>query len=162
MKATKPVRNNKVLFLTLGILGLSVLSLPVFAQQGFKPKEEPPDTRMLVSMAPEAVELLRLQMREHLVAIYGILGAVAEGKTTDAADMAETQLGLSSMGRFRGNPFAPGWHMPVAMHAVANQSHKQATDWAVALRSGDRAKADAAFSTYMSSCIACHAAYRVR
>ncbi|MBL8396072.1 MAG: cytochrome c [Candidatus Accumulibacter sp.] len=122
------------------------------------------DTRHLVPMPLAAEVNLRAEMRASLLALNEILGLVAAGKLKEAGEIAERELGVSAMGKHRGQPFdaRPGPHMPVAMHAIGMDGHKAASDFARIAASGDREKTIAALPSLTSACVACHYSYRTR
>lgn len=120
------------------------------------------DARQLVEMPAGAVALIRDDMRAHLLALVEVSALLADGKSAEAAAAVRKNLGSGSMGRFRGNPDAPGRHMPVEMHRVGMSLHQAADAWADAIDGGDQKKINVAQQDVLSSCAACHMAYRVR
>ena len=122
------------------------------------------DTRQLASLPPAAESTLRAEMRANLLALNEILGLVASGKFKEAGQIAEQELGVSAMGKHRDLPFEarPGPHMPPAMHAIAMDGHRAASEFARIAASGDRDKTIAALPSLTSGCVACHYVYRLR
>lgn len=122
------------------------------------------DPRQLATLPPAAVESLREEMRDHLVALNEILSLVVAGKVKEAGLVAEKKLGESARGRHRDKPMdaRPGRHMPEAMHALGMQGHKTATAFAAVAATGDREKTLAALPGLNASCTSCHLAWRVR
>ena len=120
------------------------------------------DVRQLVEMPPEAQQLIRQEMRDNVFALNAIIGLLAEGRLEEAGALAEREMGTSSMGRFRGNPAAPGRHMVPEMRKLGRGMHFAATEFADAAAVGELPDALAALKTLTEKCAACHAAYRIR
>lgn len=68
------------------------------------------------------------------------------------------------MGKNATLPFdaRPGPQMPREMHQLAIGGHIAASDFARAAATGDRGKALAELPNVIGTCVACHAAYRIR
>ncbi|HMT81291.1 MAG TPA: cytochrome C [Azonexus sp.] len=122
------------------------------------------DAREWVQLPAAAQETLRQEMLDNLVAINEVLSLMAAGKIKEAGDVAEARLGVSAMGKHRGQPFEarPGPHMPPAMHGIGMEGHKAASEFAAVARSGDRDKALVLLPNLTAACIACHFSYRTR
>ena len=122
------------------------------------------DAREWVQLPAAAQETLRQEMLDNLVAINEVLSLMAAGKIKEAGDVAEARLGVSAMGKHRGQPFEarPGPHMPPAMHGIGMEGHKTASEFAAVARSGDRDKALVLLPNLTAACIACHFSYRTR
>jgi cytochrome c556 len=122
------------------------------------------DHRQLVKMPAEARAELRAEMLDFQTALHTIVGALGDGKFAEAADAAETQIGVSAMGRHRHMPpnARPGMHMPGDMHMIARNMHFAASEFAKTARAGDTAKALAALSAVTGACVACHRSYRTQ
>lgn len=122
------------------------------------------DARVLATLPPAAVEVLRAEMLGNTITVNGILALVSEGKIKEAGVKAEKELGVSTMGRHRDKPFdaRPGPHMPPAMHAVAMDGHKAASEFARIAATGNTKKTIAALPLLTEACVGCHAAYRIR
>ena len=132
------------------------LTLSVFSAQAAE------DVRQLVEMPPEAQQLIRQEMRDNVFALNAIIGLLAEGKLEEAGQLAEREMGTSAMGRFRGNPAAPGRHMVPEMRNLGRGMHFAATEFADAAAVGELPDALAALKKLTEKCAACHAAYRIR
>ena len=130
------------------------------ALSGFAAQAE--DVRQLVEMPPGAQALIREEMRDNVFALNAIIGLLAEGKLEEAGRLAEREMGTSAMGRFRGNPSAPGRHMVPEMRKLGRGMHFAASEFADATAVGDLPDALAALKVLTDKCAACHAAYRVR
>lgn len=138
----------------LVLLTAFAASLPAFAA----------DTRLMVAMPAEAREEMRAEMLDFQVALHDIVAALAAGRYAEAADIAETRVGVSAMGRHRNAPpnARPGMHMPNEMHAIARGMHVSATEFSKVARTGDTAKALGALGTVTGACVACHRSYRTQ
>lgn len=136
----------------------AVLSLAAWPALGAE------DMRQLVKMPPEARAEMRAEMLDFQTALHAILGALAQAKFDEAAATAESQMGLSAMGRHRNAPVnaRPGMHMPNEMHAIARGMHASASDFAKTAKSGDTARALAALEAVTGACVACHRSYRTQ
>ena len=122
------------------------------------------DARQLAPMPAAAEATVRAEMRANLLALNEILVLVAAGKVKEAGELAEKELGVSAMGRHRGQPVdaRPGPHMPPAMHATGIDGHRAASEFARIAATGDRDQTIAALPSLTSGCVACHYAYRIR
>lgn len=122
------------------------------------------DTRQLATLPAPAQEVLRLEMLDNMAALNEILSLLAADQLKEAAEVAETRLGVSTMGRHRNKPFEarPGPNMPPAMHGIGIDGHRAASAFAAAAKSGDRAKAMSLLPALTGTCVACHYSYRIR
>lgn len=136
------------------LLMAACLSLPALAQ----------DTRQLAELKPAAQETLRQEMVENLIALNTIIALLAANQVKEAGEVAEKELGRSAMGKHAAKPFdaRPGRQMPHEMHQLGIGGHIAATDFARAAASGNRDKALAELPALVGTCVACHAAYRIR
>ena len=125
------------------------------------------DERQFVKMPPEARATLRDEMLKNQLALHLIISALAENKLAEAGDIAEKEMGISTMGKHRKLPqnARPGRFMPDEMHAIGRGSHVAASDFAkLAKEAGpnDLPKLLTALQTVTGACIACHRSYRTR
>ena len=122
------------------------------------------DTRQFAELKPAALETLREEMRDNLIALNTIITLLASNQVKEAGEIAEKELGRSAMGKNAMKPFdaRPGPQMPRPMHEIAINGHLAATDFARAAANGDRDKALAELPALMGTCVACHASYRTR
>lgn len=122
------------------------------------------DGRQFVEMPLSARAALRAEMLDFQTALHSIIGALGEGKLTDAADIAEKQIGLSAMGRHRNAPTneRPGMYMPNDMHYIARSMHAAGSDFAKVAKSGDTTKALTSLQAVTGACVACHRSYRTQ
>lgn len=139
-------------FLPAAVLVAAALAVPAEA-----------DPRQRVDLPPPMREHMLANMRDHLAAIEAIARLLAEGRYDEAADTAESRLGMSAMGAHGGHHMAP--HMPEGMRAIGTAMHRAASRLAVGARDaevqGELAGALTGLADVMQQCVACHAAYRV-
>ena len=120
------------------------------------------DTRQLVSMPDQARELMRKDMLDNLSVLNEIIGYLASNNLDAAADVAETRMGRSSMGKHRGTGMGPGKFMPLEMRNLGWGMHDAATEFSKIAKQGDLKSAYSALQKITSSCVACHYSYRTR
>jgi len=120
------------------------------------------DHRQLVSMPNETSQLMREDMLDHLSALNEIIGLLAENNLDAAADVAETRMGKSSMGKHRATGMGPGRFMPLEMRNIGWAMHESATELSRTAREGNLKGAYGALQKVTASCIACHYSYRTR
>lgn len=129
------------------------------AQTNSSPKN---DLREFVEMPAKALQLMRQDMLNHLVALTQILGLLATDKLNEAAEIAETQIGNSARGKHRGTGMGPGRFMPFGMRQMGWSMHQAASDFAKIAKQGDTKQAYAALQKVSATCLACHHTYRTR
>jgi hypothetical protein len=120
------------------------------------------DHRQLVSMPDQARQLMREDMLDHLSALNEILGYLGENNLDAAADVAETRMGKSSMGKHRATGMGPGRFMPIEMRNLGWGMHESATEFSLVAKEGDLKNANSALQKVITSCVACHYSYRTR
>lgn len=120
------------------------------------------DTRQLVSMPEQARKLMRKDMLDHLSALNEIIGYLVSNNLDAAADVAETRMGRSSMGKHRGTGMGPGRFMPLEMRNLGWGMHDAATEFSRIAKHGNLKSAYSALQKVTSSCVACHYSYRTR
>jgi len=120
------------------------------------------DPRQLVSMPDQSRELMRKDMLEHLTALNEIIGYLADNDFDAAAEVAETRMGKSSMGKHRGTGMGPGRFMPPEMKNLGMGMHDAASRFSQVAKQGDMKSAYSALQQVTSSCVACHYSYRTR
>lgn len=101
-------------------------------------------------------------MQEHLLTLNEVITKMAANDLDGAANAAEQGLGLSSMGKFRGSPMAPGLHMPDEMRLIGRSMHAAASAFAEAAKTGNIEEAQRQLSRVSDGCVSCHSRYRVR
>lgn len=124
----------------------------------------PADPRQVVEMPMLQRSLMREEMVHHLTAFNEILVLLNAGKLKEAADVAEVDMGLSSMGKHaaRTQGKGPGRFMPDGMRAIGIGMHNSASEFAKIARQGDLATAYKALESVTGACVACHAGYRLK
>ena len=124
------------------------------------------DARELVKLPPMMREHMLGNMRDHLLTLDQILGAVAEAKFDDAAKLAEARLGMSSLSSHDAAHMAPFMPKPMqdmgtAMHRAASRLVIVLQDAAVTPGADSLRKVAGALHEVTSACTSCHAAYRL-
>lgn len=118
------------------------------------------DARQLVQFPELMQQHMLANMRDHLATIDEILRQMAAGQLEEAADLAESRIGMSSL-ESHGASHMAGF-MPPGMREAGNQMHRAASRFALKAQEGDALTAYAALSEVTAACVACHSAYRVR
>jgi cytochrome c556 len=118
------------------------------------------DAREPVQFPPVMQEHLLSNMRDHLVALNDILSKMAAGDLEAAAQIAETRLGMSSLGSHGASHMAK--FMPEGMQSAGTRMHRAASRFALKAQEGDARPAYQALSEVTAACVACHQAYRTR
>ena len=125
------------------------------------------DTRQLVNMPPMMRDHMLATMRGHLQSLNDIFQALSAGENSQAAKIAEQNLGLSSMEAHGASHMAP--YMPQAMQAYGTAMHRAASRFARAIETADiepTAKSQqaiyAALGDITVNCAGCHQAFRLR
>lgn len=103
-------------------------------------------------------------MRDHLLALSEIQGALAAEHYTEAADIAENRLGMSSLKLHGAHDVSK--FMPQGMQDTGTAMHRGASRFAIAAQNsaatGDVKPALAALTEVTRACVACHASYRLQ
>ncbi len=120
------------------------------------------DHRQLVSMPDQARQLMREDMLDHLSALSEIIGHLAENNLDAAADVSETRMGKSSMGKHRSTGMGPGRFMPLEMRNIGWSMHESATELSQFAKKAELKNANLALQKVTSACVACHYSYRTR
>jgi hypothetical protein len=118
------------------------------------------DTRQLVEMPEMMQDHMLSNMRDHLQAINEILARMAAGELDKAAEIAEQRLGMSSLGTHGAAHMAK--FMPDGMRQAGTNMHTAASRFALKAQEGEVLPAYRQLTEVTSSCVACHAAYRIR
>lgn len=136
---------------TISLLALiATLSLPASAE----------DTRKLVELPDMMQEHMLANMRDHLMTIDKILSHLAKGELDKAADVAEQNLGMSSLETHGASHLAQ--FMPKEMQTLGTNMHRAASRFALKAQEGDAQAAYQALPEITAACVACHSAYRIR
>lgn len=117
------------------------------------------DSRQLVELPEMMQQHMMSNMRDHLVAINEILIYMSNDQLDEAAEVAESRLGMSSLKSHGASHMAK--FMPEGMRQSGTSMHRAASRFALKAQEGDVLPAFNALSEVTSSCVACHAAYRI-
>ena len=122
------------------------------------------DMRQLVELPDMMRDHMLGNMRDHLAAMMEIQDALAAGAFDQAADLAETRIGMSSLEAHHASHMAP--YMPKQMQEIGTQMHRAASQFALVAKEtavdGNIKRAVGALAKITQQCVACHAAYRTR
>ena len=118
------------------------------------------DSRQLVKLPEMMQQHMMSNMRDHLVAINEILINMANDKLEQAAEIAESRLGMSSLKLHGASHMAK--FMPEGMQKVGTSMHSAASRFALKAQEGEVLPAYSALSDVTSACVACHSGYRIR
>lgn len=122
------------------------------------------DRRQPVDFPAATREHILANMRDHLFALQQIQQALSAEAFDRAADLAERRLGMSSLALHGAHEAAR--FMPPGMQDAGTAMHRSASRFAIAAHDaaarGDLRPALAALSELTATCVACHAAYRVK
>lgn len=123
-----------------------------------------PDSRQLVEFPAPLVEHTLANMRDHLQALQEIQSHLALGHTDVAAKLAETRLGMSSLGLHGAADVSK--YMPQGMQDAGTAMHRAASRFAIAAQeagvTGDLKPLFAGLSEITAQCVGCHAGYRLK
>jgi len=118
------------------------------------------DARQLVQLPEMMQQHMLSNMRDHLVALNEILSKMANGQLDQAADIAESRLGMSSLESHGASHLAK--FMPEGMRQAGTSMHRAASRFALKAQEGEALPAYNALSEVTSACVACHSGYRIR
>jgi hypothetical protein len=122
------------------------------------------DQRVAVTFSAELRTHTLANMRDHLLALQEIQGALASGKFDQASTIAEQRLGMSSLTAHGAHEVAR--YMPKGMQDAGSAMHRSASRFSTAaLDAGvthDIKPALATLAELTGNCVACHAAYRLQ
>lgn len=143
-------------FLILSLISaLALIPLTITAEVGA--------TRQSVELPELMREHMLANMRDHLRAIEEIQRELSRGSFDVAASIAETRLGMSSLGSHGAEHMAP--FMPEDMRALGTEMHRAASRFATLAQeievTDDLPAALEALSDLTARCNACHAGFRV-
>lgn len=118
------------------------------------------DGREMVELpAPMKAHMLH-NMRGHLVVVDQILSLLSNEKYDEASDLAESELGMSSLSKHGASHIAP--YYPEGMKQAGTMMHKSASQFSRVAQEGDLVSSLKAFRKVTASCTACHAGYKVQ
>ncbi len=147
--------------------GLAVSALALAWLAFAAPSANAQDSRQLVKMPAMMQEHMLANMRSHLASLNEMLDALAEGKTNEAAKIAEDRLGMSSLS-LHGSAMLSKY-MPEEMAALGTQMHHAASRFVIVAQDAEldpsvesQRKVYRALQQVTENCNACHQAYRLR
>lgn len=121
------------------------------------------DNRTYVELPPMMQNHMLSNMRDHLLALQTITHQLASGEYDEAADTAETRLGMTSLESHGASHM--GKFMPQKMGEIGTSMHRAASQFAIAAKDADidggLEKAFGALSKVMGACVACHENYKI-
>ena len=118
------------------------------------------DSRLLVELPEMMQQHMMSNMRDHLASINEILTSMADDQLDQAAKIAETRLGMSSLESHGASHMAK--FMPEGMRQAGTTMHRAASRFALKAQEGDAWPAYRALAEVTSACVACHSGYRIR
>jgi hypothetical protein len=156
----------------IGLLAVAVVPLAA-AQHTMNPDHQmpageqgprPTEARKVVNFPKALKERELANMRDHLQTLSEIQNYLAKYDFDRAADIAEKRLGMSSFDLHGSHEVAP--YMPKGMQEAGTALHHAASRFAVAAQEAavdrDLGRALGALNEVTQTCIACHAAYRLK
>ncbi|WP_275100370.1 cytochrome c [Sedimenticola hydrogenitrophicus] len=136
------------------------LAVVLFSLLLVTPAHAEPDARVMVELpAPMKAHMLQ-NMRGHLVVIDRLLLQLAEGRLDEAAELAEAELGMSSLDKHGASHIAPFY--PEGMRQAGTRMHGAASRFSRTAQEGDAMAAYQALQQVTAACVGCHAGYRVQ
>lgn len=118
------------------------------------------DSRQLVELPEMMQQHMMSNMRDHLVAINDIIMNLAINHLDQAAEIAETRLGMSSLESHGASHMSR--FMPESMRQAGTRMHRAASRFALKVQEGEVLPSYSALSEITSACVACHSGYRIR
>ena len=122
------------------------------------------DARIAVAFPAELRQHTLSNMRDHLQALAQIQGYLAAHDFDRAAEVAEFQLGMSSLSLHGAHEVAK--YMPKGMQDAGTAMHRSASQFAVAAKEAsidhDVPRALGALTKVTQACVGCHAGYRLK
>ncbi|HVR59963.1 MAG TPA: hypothetical protein VMT72_24410 [Pseudolabrys sp.] len=123
-----------------------------------------PDTRQFVKFPAPLIEHTLANMRDHLQSLQEIQSHLAMGHTDIAAKIAETRLGMSSLGLHGAADVSK--YMPQGMQDAGTAMHRAASRFATTAQdagvTGDLKPVFAGLAEITAQCVGCHAGYRLK
>jgi hypothetical protein len=118
------------------------------------------NSRQLVELPEMMQQHMMSNMRDHLSVINEILINMADDQLDQAAEIAESRLGMSSLESHGASHMAK--FMPEGMRQAGTNMHRAASQFALKAQEGEILPAYAALSKITSACVTCHSGYRIR
>jgi hypothetical protein len=123
-----------------------------------------PDFRQFVKFPAPLVEHTLTNMRDHLQTLQEIQLDLGMGHTDVAAKIAETRLGMSSLGLHGAAEVSK--YMPQGMQDAGTAMHRAASRFALTAQeagvTGDLKPVFAGLAEITAQCVGCHAGYRLK
>jgi hypothetical protein len=123
-----------------------------------------PDARQFVKFPAALLEETLANMRDHLQTLQDIQLHLGMGHTDIAAKIAESRLGMSSLGLHGAAEVSK--YMPQGMQDAGTAMHRAASRFAVTAQdagaTGDLKPVFAGLAEIMAQCVGCHAGYRLK
>ena len=118
------------------------------------------DSRQFVKLPEVMQQHMMSNMRDHLVSLNEILINMANDQLDQAAEVAESRLGMSSLKSHGASHMAR--FMPEGMQQAGTSMHRAASRFALKAQEGEVLPTYNALSKVTSACVACHSSYRIR
>jgi hypothetical protein len=118
--------------------------------------------RQVVDMPPNVVVQLRGEMVDLLDTLQRAQSLSGANKYLEAADLVDSTMGRPAVMRRYARGIQPSMFMPPEMRDLSQALDRSANDWALALRGGDRARAETALARVLGTCSGCHQGFQVR
>jgi hypothetical protein len=125
------------------------------------------DSRQLIKLPKDIEKKMLINMRDHIVALDEIIGAVVAGEYEKAEDIAESRLGWSSLVRHGDQEVADHWAVP--MQKMADEMYRSASNFVIVAQNASveedkdsYKKVLSALHKVTSACSGCHQTFRVR
>ncbi len=123
-----------------------------------------PDAREFVKFPPVLVEETMANMRDHLQTLQEIQLQLGMGHPDVAAKLAESRLGMSSLGLHGAAEVSK--YMPQGMQDAGTAMHRAASRFAITAQdasvTGDLKPVLAGLAEVTAQCVGCHAGYRLK
>ncbi len=123
-----------------------------------------PDARQLVEFPPMLAEETLANMRDHLQTLQEIQMQLGMGHPDVAAKLAESRLGMSSLGLHGAAEVSR--YMPQGMQDAGTAMHRAASRFAITAQdasvTGDLKPVFAGLAEVTAQCVGCHAGYRLK
>ncbi len=146
------------------------MGAPALAQHQHDPAQHNPaskpvaDGRIAVRFPAQLREHTLANMRDHLLALAQIQEALSANAFDAAGRIAEERLGMTSLKLHGAHEVAK--YMPKGMQEAGTAMHRSASQFALEAQNssatGDAKPALAALARTTQTCVACHAAFRLR
>ncbi|MES9856733.1 MAG: hypothetical protein ABW166_09050 [Sedimenticola sp.] len=119
-----------------------------------------PDLRVLLNLPAQMQVHMLGNMRQHLVVIDQLLGMLAREEFDKAADLAEAELGMSSLDKHGASHITS--YYPKQSRQFGSNMHMAASRFSRIASEGDALAAYKALGGITQNCVGCHATAKVR